>query len=101
MLPGVVSEQGVEAVDAILDRWIGGRHAKAGPVAIRVPAKEFLYDLPVSARRRRPALFAGGVAVDVHIEKRRFELRGESIGVIAGGFRQRLAEGLSRSGPLP
>jgi len=79
MLPSVVSEQGVDAVDAILDRWIGARHPEAGPVAIRVLAKEFLYDLPVGARRRSPALLAGGVAVDGYIEQRRFELRGESI----------------------
>ena len=69
MLSSVVSQQRVHAVDAILHRRIGTRYTNLGVIAIGVAAEKLLYDLPVRARGRRPALFSRRVAINVDIKR--------------------------------
>src|SRR5260370_18582764 len=68
MLSGMVSQQRVHTVDAILHRWIGARYTNVGVVAIGVAAEKLLYDLPVRPGGRRPALLSSPVAINVAIE---------------------------------
>jgi hypothetical protein len=100
MLAGMVSQHGIDTIDAILDWWIGAKHADAGVVTIRMTAEEVLQDLPVSAVGRCLAPLASGVTVDLDIQYRGLKLPQHLFDRLHACIRWGI-KNLRRGGPLP
>src|ERR1700693_4478281 len=64
----MVAQQGIYAVDTILDRRVGARYLEGSSVAVWVTAKEILHDLPVGAGGRGFVLYARSVTIDVDVQ---------------------------------
>src|SRR5258708_9296553 len=100
MLDGVVLHQGVYAVDTILDRRVGTRHAHLRLETIWIAPKEVLDNLPVGARGRGLPLLTGGVTIHVYVKDPRLILPKHFLEDLAHSLVLRLFERFWRDEPL-